>query len=209
MDVDGNGVIGDGTGPAYEIYGGLHADPARASSGFLYESTMFWHFSGVCYGKPGWAEDYLTESQYTVYEIFYEALDRSGATTLEELAALIDGLLAEGCATVGGGDSGDVTKDGKDAEVVVVEDDPDSCQDEYDSLTETYALGLLIEANGTTISCGDDGCLGEGGDEDGEGSGTSLSGDPQAIVGGIDEGGITSGPNFEAGRRTWIDILPE
>ena len=43
----------------------------------------------------------------------------------------------------------------------------------------------------------------------GGGSGTSLSGDPLPIVGGVDPGGITSGPNFEAGRRTWIDILPE
>ena len=43
----------------------------------------------------------------------------------------------------------------------------------------------------------------------GGGTGTSISGDPLAIVGGVDEGGITSGPNFEFGRRTWIDILPE
>jgi hypothetical protein len=142
-----------------------------------------------------------------VYEIFYERLDRSGATTLDELAALVDGLIAEGCAVEGGVTSGD--KDTKDSEPVV--EDPDSCQAEYDELAETLALGRLIEANGTTINCGSEGCLGDasgGGSGDG-GSGTSLSGDPLAIVGGIDEGGITSGPNFEAGRRTWIDILPQ
>jgi hypothetical protein len=208
-DLDGNGTI-DGTSPAYEIYGGLHADPAlgNANNGFLYESTMFWHFDGVnCYGQPGWATEYFEFSQNSVYEIFYERLDRSGATTLDELAALVDGLIAEGCAVEGGVTSGD--KDTKDSEPVV--EDPDSCQAEYDELAETLALGRLIEANGTTINCGSEGCLGDasgGGSGDG-GSGTSLSGDPLAIVGGIDEGGITSGPNFEAGRRTWIDILPQ
>jgi hypothetical protein len=208
-----DGIV-DGTGPAYEIYGGLHADPALADSGFLYESTMFWHFAGDCYGKPDWAADYLRESLYSVLEIFYEELDRTGATTLEELAGLIDGLIANGCATEGGGDSGDKDKDtadkdaDKDAEVTEVDSGDASCQAQYDELTELYALGLLIEANGTTISCGDDGCLADSGGG-GEDSGTSLSGDPLAIVGGIDEGGITSGPNFDAGRRTWIDILPE
>jgi len=205
-DVDGNGTIGDGSGPAYEIYGGLHADPALADPGFLYESTMFWHFSGPCYGKPGWAEAYLIESQYTMFAIFFEGLDRAGVTTLDELAAMIDALLARGCAVEGGVSSGD--KDDKDTTVVV--EDPDSCQAEYDDLAQTYALGLLMEANGNSVSCGADGCLGDGSDvQTDEGSGTSLSGDPLAIVGGIDEGGITSGPNFEAGRRTWIDILPE
>jgi hypothetical protein len=205
-DVDGNGVIGDGTGPAYEIYGGLHADPALADSGFLYESTMFWHFNGACYGKPTWATDYLRESQYTVFAIFFEGLDRAGVTTLEELTTKMDELLATGCAVEGGVTSGD--KDDKDT--TVVEEDPNSCQAEYDDLAQTYALGLLIEANGNSIACGADGCLGDGSDiESGEGSGTSLSGDPLAIVGGLDEGGITSGPNFDVGRRTWIDILPQ
>jgi hypothetical protein len=215
-DVDEDGFI-VGTGPDYEIYGGLHADPARAENGFLYESTVFWHFDGDCYGKPNWSQDYYVESQNTVYEILYEALDRAEVSNLEELAAKIDGLLASGCATEGGGDSGDKDKDGdKDAEPDPEPVDPDapvSCQEEYDSLAETYALGLLIEANGVTIQCDADGCLGDGGDGDGdgdgEGGGASISGELQTIEGGIDETGITSGPNFEVGRRTWIDILPE
>ena len=201
-DVNGDGII-DGTSPLYEIYGGLLA--RGNAEGFLYESTMFWHYAGACYGEPTWSADYLRESQYSVFEIFYEQLERTGVTTLDELAALIDGLIAEGCATVGGGDSGD--KDTKDTEPVI--EDPTSCQDEYDQLAETYALGLMLEAAGETINCGADGCLGDGSDDPDEGSGTSLSGDPQSIVGGIDESGITSGPNFASGRRTWIDILPQ
>jgi hypothetical protein len=205
-DLDNNGII-DGTGPAYEIYGGLHADTALppGQNGFLYESTMFWHFSGACYGQPTWAADYLRESQYSVYEIFYEQLDRAGVTTLEELAVLIDGLLASGCATLDGGNSGN--KNPNDVEPV----DSTSCQAEYDELQETYALGLLLEANGETINCGADGCLGDGSNDDGtgDGSGTSNSTEPLTVISGIDESGITSGPNFTAGRRTWIDILPE
>jgi hypothetical protein len=170
---------------------------------------MFWHFSGACYGQPTWAADYLRESQYSVYEIFYERLDRAGVATLEELAVLIDGLLASGCSTVDGGDSG--TKDDTKDPVVEEPIDPTSCQAEYDDLQETYALGLLLEANGETINCGAGGCLGDGSDDDGtgDGSGTSNSTEPLTVIGGIDESGITSGPNFTSGRRTWIDILPE
>jgi hypothetical protein len=49
------------------------------------------------------------------------------------------------------------------------------------------------------------------GEEDGvvEYQNGSLTGDPVIIEGGIAEGGLTSGPNFESGRRTWIDILPD
>jgi len=207
-----DGIV-NGAAPDYEIFGGLRADPAlealgAGKSGFLYESTTFWHFnddSSKCYGQPGWATDYYNASQQTVTSIFYEAFERTGATTLEELATIIDGLLAKGCATEGGGDSGD--KDSKDTTTTT--EDPTSCQSQYDQYTELYALGLLIEANGEKINCSD--CLGDGsnGNGGGSGSGTSISGDPFAIVGGVNEGGITSGPNFEAGRRTWIDILPE
>jgi len=203
---EGDDNIVNGGAPDYEIYGGLTADPDRADSGFLYESTMFWHFdddSLHCYGQPGWAEDYLVASQFSVAEIFYEALERTGANSVEELAAIVDALVDQGCeVTVE--ISGD--KDDKDPVEVVEYTD---CQKEYITAAETLAMGRLLEANGITVSCSDDGCLGDLGDGDGGGSGTSLSGDPLAIVGGLDEAGITSGPNFEAGRRTWIDILPE
>ena len=38
-----------------------------------------------------------------------------------------------------------------------------------------------------------------------EGAGTT----PVVIEGAVTTGGVTSGPNFVTGRRTWIDILPE
>ncbi len=207
-DAGADGIV-NGEGPDYEIYGGLVAeeDLGNAQNGFLFESTMFWHFNGNCYGMTSWAEDYYRESQNTVFEIAYEIMDRYEVTSLDELQVLMDNLLAQGCAVEGGGTtSGD--KDDKDT--TTVEEDPDSCQAAYDELAAAYAIGLLIEANGTKIKCGDSGCLGDGSNNgNGQGSGTSLSGDPLTMVGGIDESGITSGPNFEAGRRTWIDILPE
>jgi hypothetical protein len=182
----------------------------------------------------GWAEDYYEASQNTVIEIFLEGLERTGATSLDELAAYIQGLEDSGCATVDGGTSGDkdteestkddtTTTDDKDTTTTdttttdttttdttttdTTTTEPVSCQEDYNEATELYALGLLIEANGTKIQCNANGCLAQ--DNNGAGSGTSYSGDPLSIVGGIDESGITSGPNFEAGRRTWIDILPE
>jgi hypothetical protein len=36
-----------------------------------------------------------------------------------------------------------------------------------------------------------------------------ISGLPVIMDGGIVEGGVTSGPNFETGRRSWIDIMPQ
>ena len=204
-DRDNNDVL-IGTRPHYEIAGGLVAEEDLGDPGFLYESTMFWHFDGPCYGRDGWAQAYFTESQNTAYAVFYEALDRVGVATLDELAAYIDGLLASGCADAAT-DSGD--KCDKDCEPVV--EDPNNCQEEYQQLSDLYEVGQMIEATGITVNCGEEGCLGDGdnGGGDGGGSGTTLSGDPLPIVGGIDPTGITSGPNFVEGRRTWIDILPE
>ena len=36
-----------------------------------------------------------------------------------------------------------------------------------------------------------------------------LTGEPVVIEGGVAEGGVTSGPNYDTGRRTWTDVLPE
>ena len=73
------------------------------------------------------------------------------------------------------------------------------CKEAYEDVEDLYNMGLLVEyANNPDSGTGDDG-----------GGGGGLSGDPVIIEGGVSEGGITSGPNFETGRRTWIDILPK
>ncbi len=48
-DIDGDGIID-------AEYGGIIANPANDSA-FLYESTLFWHYKGACYGEGSWAQD--------------------------------------------------------------------------------------------------------------------------------------------------------
>ena len=72
------------------------------------------------------------------------------------------------------------------------------CKDRYKELNELYQIGLTINAY---IDAG-----GDGSDPTGLGD---ISGSPVIIDGGIVEGGVTSGPNFDTGRRTWIDIMPQ
>jgi hypothetical protein len=74
------------------------------------------------------------------------------------------------------------------------------CKDRYKELSALYEIGLKINAY---IDSGGDGSPPT---EDGLGD---ISGSPVIIDGGIVEGGVTSGPNFDTGRRTWIDIMPQ
>jgi hypothetical protein len=70
---------------------------------------------------------------------------------------------------------------------------------EYTALAKLYALGLLVNSSsgeGTTGTLPPTGL-------------DNISGSPVVIEGGVSEGGLTSGPNFNTGRRTWIDILPQ
>jgi hypothetical protein len=48
-DTNGDGIID-------AEYGGIIANPANDSA-FLYESTLFWHYKGACYGEGSWAQD--------------------------------------------------------------------------------------------------------------------------------------------------------
>jgi hypothetical protein len=72
------------------------------------------------------------------------------------------------------------------------------CKDRYKELNELYQVVLAIFNH-----------IDNGGDGDPPTGLNDISGKPVIIDGGIVEGGVTSGPNFETGRRTWIDILPQ
>ena len=65
-------------------------------------------------------------------------------------------------------------------------------------------MGQLVELNKPGGGSG-----GSGGGGGNGGGGGGISGEPLILPGGVSESGITAGPNFETGRRTWIDILPE
>jgi hypothetical protein len=77
------------------------------------------------------------------------------------------------------------------------------CRDEWEAVEELYDYGMLVHQIPR----------GEGSEEEEgyvDGQSGDLSGAPiDGITSGVSLSGKTSGPNFESGRRTWIDILAE
>jgi len=147
---------------------------------FLYEGSVFWHWASTeCYGDDGYLDAYMLATRGVTEAVYQDMLDAAGFVDFAELAAYVKSL--EGCRTV------DETKGG--------------CKRAYEKVIELYRMGLIVEYHKDGGGGGSD-----PGDPDGGGG---LSGEPVVIEGGVSEGGLTSGPNFETGRRTWIDILPE
>jgi hypothetical protein len=67
------------------VGGGLHANPSNPS-GFLWESTLFWHFeehSTLCYGDIGWEQD---------HDEAFGAPSAGTEATLPELVAQLAGI---------------------------------------------------------------------------------------------------------------------
>jgi hypothetical protein len=181
-----DGVNGlEGGSPKYEVYGGLTAENEAS---FLYESTAFWHWNDKDAGEPDicWSDsaEYRTAFQEHTDRVavgfFLDKLAlETDFETFEELVAFLEDPTNLACST-------------------------GSCQDEYERYEALYEEGMLV------YQVPDDGSELPG-DEEGvvEYQNGSLTGDVVIIEGGIAEGGLTSGPNFESGRRTWIDILPD
>jgi hypothetical protein len=186
-DSDNDGVEGDA--PEYEVYGGI---TAKDEASFLYESTAFWHWSDKDGNQLGecWSDSDVYRTAYRdvttriAVGIFLDRLAQETVfDTFEQLVVALtdmETLACQNTATVDGG-----------------------CKEEYDRLRALYEEGMLV------FQLPFDSTL--PGEEEGyvEGQNGSLTGDPVIIEGGIAEGGLTSGPNFESGRRTWIDILSE
>ena len=186
-DSDNDGVEGDA--PEYEVYGGI---TAQDDASFLYESTAFWHWSDKDGNQLGecWSDSDVYRTAYrdvTTRIAVGMFLDRLAQETVfdtfEQLVVALtdmETLACQNTATVDGG-----------------------CKEEYDRLKALYEEGMLV------FQLPFDSTL--PGEEEGyvEGQNGSLTGNPVIIEGGIAEGGLTSGPNFESGRRTWIDILSE
>jgi hypothetical protein len=170
-------------GSNYEILGGI---TAKDEASFLYESTAFWHWSD----KDG---DELGEcwSDSDAYRTAYR-----NVTTRIAVGMFLDKLAQE------------TSFDTFEELVAAIELQKtsgcratNSCSDDPEKLDALYEEGMLV------FQVPDDGSeLPEDVDEYQDGS---LTGDPVIIEGGVAEGGLTSGPNFEGGRRTWIDILPD
>ena len=182
-------------------YGGL---VAKDDAEFIYESTLFWHWNGEhCYKKDRWEEAYIELVKGISEEIYLEMLEAAGFTSFEDLVRQRGEL--EECISAGSKDAinsmkarTDLTKQEKQALETELRDAAKRCAVDLADTTKLYELGLKVEQanNG-------------GGDGSAEESGGGLSGEPILSPGGIDPPGKTRGPNFESGRRTWIDILPQ
>ena len=182
-DLNANGIIEAGA-PDYEAYGGLIV---TNDAEFLYESSLFWHFGDLSEVVLGVKPCYGDPEWEAAVVIEQQGVTRELFNELLAAAGFadIDALAAE------------VTL----LEACIDEDEEDggcgSKEDLWEELKALYELGLLVEnsviGGGTSTGTGLD----------------SISGSPVIIAGGIAEGGVTSGPNFDTGRRTWTDILPQ
>ena len=193
-DLNGDGQINKNLSD-YEIFGGTRSKAAGATldgrltpDGFMWEATLFWHF-GKTYAKA----ILNVEACYgdPLWEIAY-IIETQGA--MDDLFREL--LEAEGFANL----------EELKTEIERLKNcSTDACNDKkaekgdyYDHL---YTAGLLVEEairDGTANGSGED-----------EGSGGSTAGLRLPTKGEIDPVGKTLGPNYDSGRRTWIDILPQ
>jgi hypothetical protein len=186
VDFNNDGEI-KALAPDYEVYGGLRVSNEEE---FLYESTLYWHFGDLaavilneqapCYGETNWELAVQIETESVTQASYQELLKNASFADIDELADRLTEL--EYCK--------DVIKDNG------------GCQEEYESLAALYNLGLLIAS-------GDYGLGGDSTETLPPAGSESISEAPVVIEGGISLGGVTSGPNYETGRRTWTDILPQ
>jgi len=182
-DLNANGVI-DAGAPDYEAYAGLLVSN---NAEFLYESTLFWHFGAVAQLVLGVKPCYGDPRWAEAFIVETQGVTQELFNQLLTAAgfANFDALVTE-FATL------ESCKNKKEKK--------GGCKDRYKELSGLYDLGLVVT-----------GQVGGGGG----GGGTpptgleSITGSPVVIEGGVAEGGVTSGPNFETGRRTWIDITPQ
>jgi hypothetical protein len=179
---------GDGT-----TYGGLLA---KEDKGFLYETSLFWHYSGYgsggfCYGDDEYAADVAdtiaqihkdAESAVTGGDggLSQTAYDRlllaQGFNTVEQLDAKINSL---NCSN---GNSNTRRK----------------CREEKARLEELRELEKSIVS-------------GSGAGGTGTGSGTPGGIDTSGgvkVVSAASKTGLNAGRNFKMGRRSWVDITP-
>ena len=180
-DFSGNKII---EGSNYEILGGI---TAKDEASFLYESTSFWHWSdkdanelGICWtDSDAYRTAYKNVTSRIAVGFFLDKLAQE--TTYDTFEEMVAAIKEQ-------------TKEGGCRST-------NSCSEDPDKLDALYEEGMLV------FQLPNDGSVLP--PEVDEYSDGSLTGDPVIIEGGVSEGGLTSGPNFEGGRRTWIDILPD
>jgi len=179
-DADNDGVEGDS--PEYEVYGGI---TAKGDPSFLYESTAFWHWGDKDGNELGICWD-DSDAYRTAYK---------DVTSRTAVGFFLDKLAQETIFD---------TFEELAAAIVALDllDCKDTtCATQYAQYEALYNEGMLVFQVPYNPAELPEGVV--------EGQSGSLTGDPVIIEGGIAEGGLTSGPNFDSGRRTWIDILSD
>lgn len=177
-DHNDNSLI-ESAAPHYEAAGGL---VVKDSGEFIYEGAVHWHYGGnSCYGDAAWLFELAQELGRVPEELYKAMLLQYGYETFEKLVEDLE--LFEVCKNK--------------------KENQGGCKETYEALLMLYELGLLVNQQQPPNTE-------EGGTEGGEPSSgfEDLTGEPVVIEGGVSEGGLTSGPNFDIGRRTWTDLLP-
>jgi len=158
-------------------YAGIIANPANAS-GFLYESTIFWHYKGACYGEIDWEEDtknaVILESQLAAF--------------LAQEAALIDEIKNYSCQDVDTNTG--ACKDNAYKELVIrIQDAAVLFFGEVASSTYDIgeAIASLVKGNVVYVDSGP----------------IDLSVPMKDLSLFISE---TPGPSFRYGRQSWLDF---
>ena len=187
--VGGTPVISDGEGPD--------------ESGLLYESTMYWHLGdfadGIqraepasipCYGDPNWGSAFTQETRGLTlgqYQALYKDIDTA-------LLALYDAAVLALEAAIAGSDQTAINA----ALLTLAELLQNEDLAWYDNYRD-YAPGNIAEKDLREID------KNKTPPPDGGGSSTD-DGIPVDVIDLEDLDTETIGPNFEAGRRTWIDL---
>ena len=176
-DADGDGTM--------EIYGGLIASEANPPAVF-YEATLFWHYNGACYGEPSWESDW--DAEILTDEEIAELADtlNSSASFLD----ILDDLNGYTCAKYKKGKCDDRAYKNLLGDL----------QDILESLLPDYGGDHKDLAE----EIADAGGIG-GGDGGGGDAGTS-DGSAAETIDVAQEQNPVLGPNFESGRRSWIDL---
>ncbi len=189
--VQGKTVISDNEGPN--------------ESGLLYESSMYWHFGDLadgiqrgapasipCYGDPSWGSAFTQETRGLTYGQYKKLFENIDAAVLAQYDAAILALEA----ALAGSSESDI-KTGLLVLAELLAGDPDLAW--YHKYRD-YAPGNVPEQNLRDI---DKNRLPDPG---GSSSSSTADGIPVEVVDLEELDTETVGPNFTAGRRTWVDL---
>jgi len=148
------------------------------------EISEFTEAGKSCYGSDDWEFD-TTAARGQLPQVFFDELLKAAGFEDGDGQADLPALIAAFDAL-----DANTCKD--------IDEGSGGCKTKYEALLELVRLSKLVD-DGDPSNNGSLPATGL------EGAGTT----PVVIEGAVTSGGITSGPNFQSGRRTWIDILPE